>query len=51
MGILTAIKGAHPSTLPFNQPSTFELFVNAKAVKRLGIRLPQELLGATEVIE
>ena len=37
-------KGAKPSELPVDQPPAFELVVNAKTAKALGITLPASLL-------
>ena len=46
------VKGAKPAELPVEQPTIFELGINGKAAKALGLKIPQLLqIMASKIIE
>ena len=50
--VVAILKGAKPAELLVKQPDAFEIFINLKTAKQLGLTIPKQLLiRANDLIE
>jgi putative ABC transport system substrate-binding protein len=44
------LRGGRPAEIPVEQPTKFELLVNLKTARRLGITVPESVLNQADVV-